>query len=248
MSLLQPPLAQRGLRRSAQLVRLFRTEQSDPDHYYACLAEDTASQIEEHGEFAGRIVLDIGGGPGHFTAAFRARGALCSVIEPDIAELRSSGTVPGGAIVADGCRLPVADGCADICFSSNVLEHVREPHRLIDEMVRATRPGGLIYLSFTNWYSPWGGHEMSPWHYLGAGYAERRYTRRYHQLPKNRFGAGLYPIHIGPTLRSLRSRGDVEIVDARPRYYPHWCRPVLKVPVLREAVTWNLLTILRRLA
>ena len=42
-----------------------------------------------------------------------------------------------------------------------------DPMGLIEEMIRVTRPGGLVYLSFTNWYSPWGGHEMSPWHYLG---------------------------------------------------------------------------------
>ena len=236
-----------GLRRSVQLARLFRVEQSEPDRYYACLAEDTAIQIEEYTDLAGRVVLDIGGGPGHFTAAFRDRGARCCLIEPDLAELSSRGPAPRGALLGDGCALPVRDASADVCFSSNVLEHVADPGRFIDESVRVTRPGGLIYLSFTNWFSPWGGHEMSPWHYLGPGRAERRYVRGHGQLPKNRFGSGLYPVHIGPTLRLLRSRDDVELVDARPRYYPGWCRPVLHVPLAREVLTWNLLTILRRL-
>jgi hypothetical protein len=38
----------------------------------------------------------------------------------------------------------------------------------------------------------------------------------------------------------------VQIVDARPRYYPRWCRLVVRVPWLREVLTWNLLLILRR--
>jgi SAM-dependent methyltransferase len=236
----------RGIRRSVELVRLFRAEQAEPDRYYSNLAQDTARQIEDYGTFAGQTVLDIGGGGGYFSAAFAARGATCVVIEPDPAELRSRGTVPAGAILADGCALPVRDGGADICFSSNVLEHVADPAVLISEMIRATRPGGLIYLSFTNWYSPWGGHEMSPWHYLGAGYAERRYVRHHGHPPKNRYGSGLYPVHIGAILRLLRSRADVEVVDALPRYYPPWCRPVLRIPGVREVVTWNLLTILRR--
>jgi SAM-dependent methyltransferase len=127
-----------------------------------------------------------------------------------------------------------------------VLEHVRDPLGLIDEMVRATRPGGLIYLSFTNWYSPWGGHEMSPWHYLGSRFAERRYTRRNGRPPKNRFNTSLFPVHVGSMLRQMRSRTDVGIVAAMPRYYPRWCKVIVRIPGLREIATWNLLLILRR--
>jgi SAM-dependent methyltransferase len=148
--------------------------------------------------------------------------------------------------LADGYWLPVRDGGADICVSSNVLEHVRDPKGLIEEMVRATRPGGLIYLSFTNWYSPWGGHEMSPWHYLGPGRAERRYQRKHGKLPKNRVGSSLFRLNIAEVLRMTRRRADIEVLSARPRYYPAWCRPLVRIPGLREIATWNLLLILRR--
>ncbi len=136
-------------------------------------------------------------------------------------------------MLADGYWLPVADGSADICFSSNVLEHVADPGGLIEEMIRATKPGGLIYVSFTNWYSPWGGHEMSPWHLLGASFAVRRYVRRYGRQPKHSVGRNLYRVHVGPVLRLMRSRRDVEILDATPRYYPSWCRFVLRIPMLQ---------------
>jgi hypothetical protein len=53
-------------------------------------------------------------------------------------------------------------------------------------------------------------------------------------------------VHIGPTLRLMRSRTDVELIDARPRYYPSWCKVVVWVPWLRELATWNLLLIARR--
>jgi len=36
------------------------------------------------------------------------------------------------------------------------------------------------------------------------------------------------------------------LVDAVPRYLPGWTRPVLRVPVAREFLTWNLLLVLRR--
>ena len=235
------------MHRTLRLFRLFLTEQSAPDLFYRELAADSVRQVEAYGSLAGRTALDLGGGPGHFTAALRARGARCVLVEPDLAELSALGTSPAGAVRGDGMRLPVADAAVDVCFSSNVLEHVQDPDRMVAEMIRVTRPGGLIYLAFTNWYSPWGGHEMSPWHYLGAGYAERRYLRKQLELPKNRPGTGLFPLHVGPILRQIRGRNDVEVLAAQPRYYPRWCRAVLAVPGLREVLTWNLMLVLRRL-
>ena len=237
----------RGLSRSIRLFRLFLREQTEPAAFYAGLAEDAADQLARHTELAGQVVVDVGGGAGHFTEAFRRRGANCYLFEPDPGEmLLDDGVAPPGAVLADGYWLPVADGGADICFSSNVLEHVADPQGLIEELIRATKPGGLVYLSFTNWYSPWGGHEMSPWHLLGVGFAARRYARRHGHPPKHSVGDNLYRVHIGPVLRLMRSRPEVEILDAMPRYYPRWCRFVLRIPVVRELVTWNLLLIVRR--
>ena len=236
--------------RSARLFRLFLAEQSDPDSFYAALACDAVGQVQEHAPLAGAVVLDIGGGPGYLTAAVRARGGRCVLLEPDRSELRHPGGrfVTPDPVLADGYALPIRTGAADVCLSANVLEHVADPERLIGEMVRVTRPGGLIYLSFTNWLSPWGGHEMSPWHYLGAGVAERRYRRRHGRPPKNRPGTALFPVHVGPVLAHVRGRADVRVLAARPRYYPRWCRVLLAVPGLREVATWNLLLILRRTA
>jgi SAM-dependent methyltransferase len=253
MSLLAPirrhpvnQAARSGLLRSVRLFRLFLAEQSDPQTFYASLAEDAVQQVGEYGELAGRTVVDVGGGGGWFTAAFRARGAHCYLFEPDPAELYFRTAAPSGAVVADGYWLPVRDGGADVAFSSNVLEHVPDPIGLVEEMIRVTRPGGLVYVSFCNWYSPWGGHEMSPWHYLGPGYAKRRYIRRHRRKPKHECGVNLFPVHVGPMLRALRARPDVTIVDARPRYYPRWCRVLVRLPGLREVATWNLMLIMRR--
>jgi SAM-dependent methyltransferase len=253
MSLLAPnrrhradQTASSGVRRSVRLFRLFLAEQTDPEAFYARLAEDAVQQVAEHGELSGRTVVDVGGGGGWFTAAFRAQGAHCYLFEPDLAELYLRTDAPAGAVVADGYWLPVRDGGADVAFSSNVLEHVSDPMGLIEEMIRVTRPGGLVYVSFCNWYSPWGGHEMSPWHYLGARYAARRYVRRHERQPKHECGVNLFRVHIGPVLRAVRARPDVAILEARPRYYPRWCGWLVRLPGLREVVTWNLMLILRR--
>ncbi len=230
-----------GLRRSANLLRAFRVEQTDPVSFYGLLARDSVRMVGEHGSLAGRTVLDVGAGPVQFAAAFAAAGARYVALDADPAELR---TRP--AIAARGEQLPLADRSVDVCFSSNVVEHVPAPWRFADELVRVTRSGGLVVLAYTNWLSPWGGHETSPWHYLGGYPAAERYGRRYGHPPKNQYGAGLYPVSVAAGLRWATSRPDAELVDARPRYLPSYARALLRLPALREIATWNLWLVLRR--
>jgi SAM-dependent methyltransferase len=233
---------------AARLLAAFTAEQSDPARFYTLLARDSVALVERHAKLAGARVADIGGGAGWFTSMFRQRGAQCLLVEPDADELFSHGEPSQASVIGDGYWLPLADTCVDVCFSSNVLEHVRDPAGFIDEMIRVTRPGGLVYLSYTVWLSPWGGHESAPFHYLGGNYAARRYTRKHGHAPKNLFGQTMFPLGVGPVLALLRKRTDIAVVEARPRYYPRWCSFLIHLPGLRELLTWNLLVILRRTA
>ncbi|MFE0100007.1 class I SAM-dependent methyltransferase [Streptomyces sp. NPDC059009] len=237
-----------SLRRSVTLFRAFLREQQEPERCYSLLARDAADQVEAYGgRVADRVVVDVGGGGGYFTQEFRRRGAQAFLFEPDLAELGAAGQKPpDGAVVADGYLLPLGDGVADVAFSSNVLEHVCDPQTFLSELVRVTRPGGLIYVSFTNWLSPWGGHEWAPWHYLGADRARLRYEKRTGRPAKHTLGENLFAHHVGHTLRQVRARDDVRVVAARSRYWPFLAGAVTKVPGVREFATWNLLLILRR--
>jgi SAM-dependent methyltransferase len=233
------------LARSVGLVRAFRSEQRDPEHFYTLLADDTVTQLSGYADLAGAMVIDVGSGPGFFMNAFTAAGARCVGVDCDAGELTTHGSPPPGSLLGSALSLPFRTDAADICFSSNVLEHVSVPWVMADEMVRVTRPGGTVYLSFTNWLSPWGGHETSPWHYLGGDRAARRYQRRHGHPPKNRYRESLHPVSVASALAWARRRSDVRIVDALPRYYPHWARPIVALPGLREIATWNLVLILR---
>ncbi len=243
---MSPPVTD-GVRRSIALLANFRHEQSDPARHYESLARDTVAQIAPHVELAGTAVVDIGGGPGYTAEAFRDAGCdLAVTVDPVVAELRLHGRRPIDAVAADGLRLPFGDRRFDVVCTSNTLEHVARPWALLAELVRVTRAGGTIFVAVTNWLSPWGGHETSPWHYLGGERAAQRYRAKHGVEPKNRYGMSLFEVHVGQVLRWAEACPDVDVLDARPRYYPAWARPLVQVPALREVATWNLAVILRR--
>ncbi|MDA8340691.1 MAG: class I SAM-dependent methyltransferase [Actinomycetota bacterium] len=242
------PRPSRSLGRSAQLLRAFRTEQADPDGFYGLLSADAVALLAARVPVAGRRLLDVGGGAGYLTVALRSAGARCVLVDADASELAWRGAPPPGSVVADGTRLPVPDGAVDLVVSSNVLEHVAAPFALVDEMARVLRPGGHLWVSFTNWLGPWGGHETSPWHLLGGERACRRYERRTGRPPKNRYGESLFPLHVGPFLRRLARTPALELVDARPRYLPAGTGPLVRLPLVRELCTWNLEVLARRRA
>ena len=243
-----PPLG--SLARSRALLTAFTYEQTDPARFYALLAADSARQVAAYGELTGRTVLDVGGGPGYFADAFRALGATYVGLDADAGELSLHGReVTRGTVLGSGLDLPFRTGSVDVCYSSNVLEHVPAPERMADEMVRVTRPGGLVFLSYNNWLAPNGGHETAPWHYLGGRWAAERYTRRNGSRPKNDYGVSLFRTTVAQMLRwkdaQVRS-GAVEVVEVLPRYHPSWARWVVRLPAVREVLTWNLLLVLRR--
>ncbi|WP_280300910.1 class I SAM-dependent methyltransferase, partial [Nocardia abscessus] len=187
------------LRRSLRLLGSFRFEQTDPALFYGGLAADSTAMIADfYADLTGRsldgaTILDVGGGPGYFADEFTRTGARYIPVEPDPSEMHAAGLSVAGAVRGSGMALPFRDDALDICFSSNVAEHVSKPWVMADEMVRVTRPGGLIVLSYTVWHGPFGGHETGPWHYLGGEYAAGRgrgQPRRGTQKKLGRGGVG----------------------------------------------------------
>lgn len=235
-----------GLRRSIGLLKGFRSQYDDPDRFYTLLADDTVALVEGYQPVSGRRVVDVGGGPGYFAQSFRRAGAESVFVEPSREAMSASGRSLGYGVIGDGLTLPFADGAFDVSHSSNVIEHVPDPEAFFDEMLRIIRPGGLMFLAFTNWLSPFGGHETSPWHYIGGERAAARYERKFGHPPKNRFGSSLFRLDIANVLTWARHRRDADLIDTFPRYYPSWTKPLLAVPGVREIVTWNLVIVMRR--
>lgn len=231
------------LARSVRLFRLFLREQSDPELFYSAFAADSVAMLSRVVDLRGQTVLDVGGGPGFFAKSFAAAGARYVGVELDAP---TDAPAEAFAVRGSGTALPIRTASVDVTYCSNVLEHVGDGWHLADELVRVTRPGGTVFLSFTPWLSPWGGHETAPWHYLGGAGAAERYARRHGHRPKNDYGRSLFGYRVADALGWARGRADVELVAAYPRYHPRWAWWVVAVPGLREIVTWNLALVLRK--
>jgi hypothetical protein len=79
---------------------------------------------------------------------------------------------------------------------------------------------------------------MSPYHYLGPRLGPRLYEKLHGPPRKNAYGDGLWAVHVGPTIRLVRSRPRLRIEQVAPRYWPRLAF-LCRVPLLRELVTWN---------
>lgn len=81
------------------------------------------------------LTLDIGAQNSPYARFFPNRIAL---------DLRK-GT--GVQIIGDAQALGIADGAFDIVLCTEVLEHLPEPQRAVDEMFRVLKPGGRLLLT-----------------------------------------------------------------------------------------------------
>ena len=214
--------------------------------FYRLQALDAIRWIEESGiALNGRTkALDLGAGHGIFGAELLQRG--CEVIFADESNfLRSDlASAPFFRINLDQDDITQL-GTYDLVVCSNVLEHLARPMKFISSLSKLLHPAGAIYLSWTNWLSPWGGHDFSPFHYLGARRGHRIFDKLIKRKRIHTPFVTLYPTHIGATLRAIRQQPDLEIVRVAPRYYPEFAF-IMSIPLAREFLAWNCAILLRK--
>jgi len=101
-------------------------------------------------------VLDLGCAGGFMAEAMATRGANVTGIDPAaeaIAAARSHARASGLRIAYDigvGEELPYADASFDAVICVDVLEHVRDLGRVLAEVARVLRPGGLFLFDTIN--------------------------------------------------------------------------------------------------
>lgn len=222
-------------------LRLAFAHRREPLAYGRSVAGLVVRYLRSRGvDPAGRRWLDVGTGAGALPEALERDGAR--VVSLDLEDRRAAGVGRSPFVVGSGVELPFTNRSFDALSCSNVLEHVPDQRALLSEFLRVTRPGGVVYLSWTNWFSPFGGHEWSPFHYLGQRLGPRVYGMLTGRAPRNVPGRSLFPVHVGAVLAELRDL-PVRVLDVAPRYWPSM-RWIGRVAVAREVLMWNCVILL----
>lgn len=101
----------------------------------------------------GQHVLDAGAGTGEDAQAIavlvaptgQVVGMDLSQAMVDVAQRRSQGTnLPLHFVQGDIHALPFADNTFDRCYADKTFQHLPDPKRALEELIRVTKPGGLL--------------------------------------------------------------------------------------------------------
>jgi len=114
-------------------------------------------------------VLDLGCGAGGSVDVFRARDPKVQWVGLDVPgspEARERTRSDARFESFDGVSMPFEDGAFELVYCKQVLEHVRDPKRLLAEVRRVLVPGGWLAGS-TSQLEPY--HSLSLWNYTPLG-------------------------------------------------------------------------------
>lgn len=218
----------------------------DDDAFYAMQAEDALRWVKENRIRVGGgvSVLDLGCGCGILGETFEKEG--CNVTYSDTHYSLRERMIGKPFRIAKVGETKLRDiGEFDIVLFSNVLEHLPDHRAFLSEVKDVLKPGGVLFLSWTNWLSPWGGHDFSPLHYLGPKIGPAIYDAIKPGKRQHFPFAGLWPVHIGPTMKRIRRTPGLKILAAAPRYYTE-LGFIMHIPILREFLAWNAALIIQR--
>lgn len=141
------------------------------------------------------LVLDLGCGERPYADLFA--GLRCIGIDRS-----SDGAAPD--LIADVMRLPLPGACADLVFTTQVVEHVSEPERMLAECARVLRPGGALVLTGPFW---WPLHEQPHDYHRFTVHGFEHLLRR----------SGLLPVSITPDCGALTMTA-VALIEILPRW------------------------------
>jgi SAM-dependent methyltransferase len=143
----------------------------------------------------GKKILEVGCGHGLTVVLARLEfGSEAYGIEPGQEEFSGAYAINqrvlslsglAGEIISSsvGEAIPFPNHFFDFVFSSNVLEHVIDPQKVINESLRVLKPGGYLHFIVPNYGSWWEGHYGILWVPNLPRFLARFYVRLYRRTP-----------------------------------------------------------------
>ena len=146
-------------------------------------------------DFKGKKLLEIGAGVGTFLITARTKyGIEAFGVEPSKDEFSPFNQVSFALleeynlpknIVVNGMaeNLPFENESFDLIYSTNVLEHVQDPKRVLAESFRVLKKGGYLQFVIPNYFSFWEGHYGIFWPCLTNKFLAKIYAKLTKQNP-----------------------------------------------------------------
>ncbi|MGX9718658.1 malonyl-ACP O-methyltransferase BioC [Stenotrophomonas acidaminiphila] len=142
----------------AKHVRRAFSRAASSYHAAAVLQQEVAKRLLESLDYLEerqpQVVLDVGSGPAHATAAMKKRWPRAQVIALDLAlpmlaeaKKQAGWWRPFSRVCADARALPLADNSVDVIFSNLCLQWVEDLPSVFAGFRRVLKPGGLLVCS-----------------------------------------------------------------------------------------------------
>ena len=147
-------------------VNGFKQSRISPEHYFRWRRKRASACVERISNkinFIDKRALDIGCGYGALSSALLEKGAQVWATEIDADKLKFAQDKLAGnkyfySILVKNETLPYDDCFFDIVFIFDVIEHMKNPAKMIQETSRVLKSSGYLYVEFTPYYSITGHH------------------------------------------------------------------------------------------
>lgn len=151
------------------------------------------------GSWDGKIVVDIGCGPGNVYATIGGSPKLLIGVDISRGALEMAREIGYTPILADAHHLPFIDGFADIVVANATVHHCDDMGKILREAARLVRPGGMLFTD----QDP----QRSAWNFKGLGLFLRDIRYPLYWLTRSKY-------YIPPEKRNARWR--TEVNNQRP--------------------------------
>ncbi|PIP14710.1 hypothetical protein COW98_04205 [Candidatus Roizmanbacteria bacterium CG22_combo_CG10-13_8_21_14_all_35_9] len=144
----------------------FKQSRISPEHYFRWRRKRALACVEKISNRINLIdkrALDIGCGCGALSYALLEKGTQVWATEIDSDKLKFAQDKLAknkyfNSVLVKNERLPYDDCFFDIVFIFDVIEHMKNPAKMIQEALRVLKSGGYLYVEFTPYYSITGHH------------------------------------------------------------------------------------------
>lgn len=160
-----------------------RAKLGHPSYVWRSGQQRRLGLIDRYAPLRGKRILDVGCGLGTYVERLRQFSDQVYGIDIEVERVTEGGRRLPNLLAAAAEELPFVDGCFDVVLLHEVLEHVQDDRRSIQEAYRLLTPGGRMVIFAPNRLYPFETHgiywrgEYRFGNFLGVSYLPRSWRR-----------------------------------------------------------------------